>query len=100
MVKAELKLKDYFTAQKGREHQPLCLQKLLAPFGLDCPSHPDTALILGLLLEDLGERFALDDQITPLIAVRAAASLGYDDADFFLEELAAMMRQTQASVRH
>ena len=81
-----MRLKDYLHANLGKESLPVSMQELLNPFGFQYKGDRDDKLNMGLVLENLETEFNRNDWIDPIDVATSALTLGYNDADPFLDE--------------
>ena len=86
MSQLYLKFKDYLNSQKIHGNAPLTMESLLRPFGLNFRGGRDQYLLLGHVLDELCEEFSAEDDVDPIDVSAVALSLGYTDAERFIEE--------------
>lgn len=95
-MKVSLTFKDYVTGLREYSNFPLDIGMLVRPFGLIDGSRPSHDLLVGHLLDAMGEEFEMDDEIDALDPAIVALSLGYEPAAAFLDRGPLLICQAQS----
>lgn len=85
-MKIELQFKDYSEQLSARSNHALSMELVLKPFGLGSPNKDSSDyLLVGHLLDHLAETYKSDDVVDLIDIADAAAELGLEGAEGFLE---------------
>ncbi len=83
-------LKDYLNQFRGKELDDASLGVLMLPFGLS-ESFKGAGVCVGLVLEDLRDRFKLCDVIDPIDIAESAAYFNCNGTGAFLDRIPKIM---------
>lgn len=85
-LRVVLPLREYLVRIQGLINEPVNLQRLVLPFGMDIPGENDEFLLTGHVVEELISRHQLNDLIDCIDIAAAAWELGHEEAGLFLDE--------------
>lgn len=85
-MKLSVTFKDYVEQLRARSNEALALNLLTGPFGIAANEVASEDLLIGHVLDDLADRFALEDPIDCMDVASSAFALGHEQAGDFLDE--------------
>lgn len=92
-MKLQLLFKDYLEILVPESNENLTLDILLKPFGISSILPQSTTILVGHFLDYLQEQYKDTDVIDVIDVAQSAVELGYDPAEFFLDQAPWLMVQ-------
>jgi hypothetical protein len=85
-MKLSMRFKEYVDLMKNQSNMSLTVNRLTIPFGVAADVSQSEDLLIGHILDAMGEEFDPDDSVDFMDVAAFAYELGHDPAGNFLEE--------------
>lgn len=92
-MKLQLLFKDYLDDLVVESNENLTLDILLKPFAISSVLPKSSTILVGHFLDYLQEQYEANDVIDVIDVAQSAIDLGYDPAEFFLDQAPWLMVQ-------